>query len=181
MRWFVCVAFLSACATLSGATPEEDHTYYLKTVERLLRRNQDRDNPTPALKLDEVDYLRLRRGAAVQRTSVAWRAQDDLAAANAIGDDRRALQQAMKLLEADFASVDAHLTQARALHDAGRAGAASFHDELARRLLESMLEGGDGSTGRPFRVIDGREMEMVGAIVRRPSDPTRLHFAVLKR
>jgi hypothetical protein len=64
---------------------------------------------------------------------------------------------------ADFTDAQAHLERARDLHfDDSRA--ATFHETVARGLLQSILDTGDGGE-RPWRVFDLREEEAVLAVL----------------
>jgi hypothetical protein len=114
---------------------------------------------------ESLDYARFRRarwlslGPAAAGELPAFFAALDRAAPTS--DSRRILEAAHRLLERDFTDVQAHLAKARLLHEREPA-AATFHETVARGLLDSIFAGGDGrAPDRPLRVFTRREQEAV--------------------
>lgn len=155
----VLLGCLGSCALTEAAPdPEVDRAYYRETAPEPHHLYPD------DLDFTRVDYTRLRRGrwlslSESEGPAVAawWGARLQ---AHVDRDRRPLFAAAQRRLETDFTDLQAHLESARALHDR-QPQAATFHETVARGLLDSIFASGDGSAARPLLVFTGLEQRAV--------------------
>lgn len=132
-----------------------------------------------------LDFTRLRRGSmlAAAGTSLGDAALDhDLSKAIDTRDDKKILAAAERILDRDIAHVRAHVVSDNVLRKTGHPKEADFHHIMARGLLQSIFNSGDGQTPeRAFRVFHVREeydlarlidLEVVGQSVKQEEGRT---------
>ncbi len=133
------------------ADAEADAAYYRQQAPALARED--------ANALAALDSKRLRRGRLyVGNLGYPKELDEEVRAAIKRTDDPAVLAAATKMLALDVTDIEAH-TLAFVVNDrAGNASSASFHRELAGRLLESIRASGDGRDfGTAWVVFQVRE------------------------
>ena len=159
----VAALLVAGCATVAP-DPATARACYANLVDWIQTHDLARSQPP------EVDYRQLRRGSALVQTAATERALAELdqalVEANAASRADEAQRIALELLDKDLADVMAHLTRARALHDEGHGARAGFHEAMARGLVSSLFDPGDGrSVARPLHVFGRREEQTAAAVL----------------